>query len=303
MARQKRCRICKREGFIYLRHANLPLCKEHFIKRVLSVVQDTIRKFKMFSKKDIVLVAVSGGKDSLALWHILHQLGYKTEGLHIELGLGQFSEVSKQYSELFARKYELKLHLFSIKDELGSSIEELVKKSYEKPCSLCGTVKRYMLNKAARTLGLNIIATGHNLDDECARLLGNMLNWELDYIHRQYPVLPEEDGLAKKVKPLVFLSGKELQMYCEAESIEHTDLSCPYSKGARSLALLDIIEMIEEKYPATKIRFIRGFYKIRDRFIPTKQSKLHECASCGMPTASEKELCRFCRIKKRIKNE
>ncbi len=303
MARQKRCRICKREGFIHLRYANLPLCKEHFLSRTRSVVQDTIKKFKMFSKEQKVAVAVSGGKDSLALWHILSQLGYKTEGIHIELGLGEFSEVSKKISEEFAEKNGLKLHVFSLKKELGSTIDELVKKSYEKPCSICGTVKRYMLNKFSYEIGCRVLATGHNLDDESARLMGNILNWEEEYLYRQYPVLPEEEGMVKKVKPLIFLSRKELLKYCEAEQIPYVDVSCPHSKGARSLVLVDIMEMIEDRYPATKLRFVKGFYKIRERFAPAKKVELRRCVKCGMLTASNKELCRFCRIKERIEKD
>ncbi len=303
MTRLKRCRICKKEGYIYLRHANLPLCKEHFISRVHSVVQDTIKKYEMFSKKEKILVAVSGGKDSLALWHILKELGYDTEGFHIDLGLGEFSNVSKQISENFAEKHGIKLNIFSLEKELGSSMENIIEKSYEKPCSLCGTVKRHLMNKIAYEMGHKVIATGHNLDDEASRLLGNILSWQEEYLYRQYPVLPEEEVLVRKVKPLVFLSRKELLMYCKANEIEYADMSCPYSKGARSLVLLDVIEKIEERYPATKIRFVRGFYKLRERFKPSQYVELHKCPGCGIPTASEKELCRFCRIKERVKRD
>ncbi len=304
MARQKRCRICKREGFIHLRYANLPLCKEHFLSRTRSVVQDTIKKFKMFSKEQKVIVAVSGGKDSMALWHILAQLDYKVEGIHIDLGLREFSMISRKISEEFAETHGLKLHVFSLKEELGSTIDEIVKKSYEKPCSVCGTIKRYMLNRLTYEMGGSVLATGHNLDDESARLMGNILNWEEEYLYRQYPVLPEEEGMVKKVKPVVFLTRKELLKYCEAEQISYVDVSCPHSRGARSLVLLDIMEMIEDKYPATKLRFVKGFYKIREKFAPSKKVELHKCVKCGMLTASNKDLCRFCRIKERMeKNE
>ena len=302
MARQKRCRICKREAFIYLRYANLALCKEHFVNRTESVVQSAIHKFKMFSRKDKLLVAVSGGKDSLALWHIIDKLGYKADGIHIDLGLGEFSELSWEISKEFAKKHGFHLHLLSIKDELGTSINGLVKKRHEKPCSFCGAVKRYILNKVSYERGYDVLITGHNLDDESARLLGNILNWDEEYIYRQYPALPKEDKMVKKVKPLVFISRKELLLYCESEEIEYVKSGCPHSKGARSLVLTDIMEEIENKYPATKLRFIKGFYKLRNRFMPSEKVELYECPTCGMLTSSEK-LCRFCRIKDRIKHE
>jgi len=149
--------------------------------------------------------------------------------------------------------------------------------------------------------GYNVLLTGHNLDDETARLLGNLLNWDEEYIYRQYPVLPAEGRMVKKVKPLVFVSRNELIAYCEAEGIEYIKIGCPNSKGARSLFLTNVIDSIEEKYPATKLRFLRGFFKIRNYFHPHETVKLYECPACGMLTTSEK-LCRFCRIKNRIGN-
>lgn len=302
MARQKRCRICKKEAFIRLRYANLPLCKEHFVNRTESVVQDVINKFRMFSREDKLLMAVSGGKDSLALWHIIAKSGYNIDGVHINLGLGEFSNLSWEVSKNFAKQHGLKLHLLSIEDELGSSIDALVKKRHEKPCSFCGSIKRYILNKVSYEGGYDVLITGHNLDDESARLLGNVLNWDEEFIYRQSPVLPRQGKMVKKVKPLIFISRKELLAYCEAEEIRYTSLGCPHSTGARSLVLTDIMEKIENRYPATRLRFIKGFYKIRSRFRPVKKVVLYECPNCGMPTSSER-LCRFCRIKDRIRHE
>ena len=86
------CKICKSKGIrkkavIYLRHHRLALCKEHFIEWFEKQVQKSIREFKMFKREEEVLVAVSGGKDSLSLWLALHRLGYKTYGFHVSLGI------------------------------------------------------------------------------------------------------------------------------------------------------------------------------------------------------------------------
>ncbi len=302
MARQKKCRICKQEGFIHLRYANLPLCKKHFISRTESVVQSTINKFRMFSKKDRLLVAVSGGKDSLALWHIIEKLGFKADGLHIDLELGEFSKLSREISEQFSKTHRFYLNVISVKEELGGYIDDFVKIAYEKPCSLCGTVKRYILNKFAYENGYDVLLTGHNLDDETARLLGNLLIWDKDYVYRQYPVLPAEAKMVKKVKPLVFISRNELLAYCDAEHIEYVKITCPHSTGARSLVMVDILDQLENRYPATKLRFLKGFFKIRNLFESEREVNLYECHECGMTTTSEK-LCRFCRIKNRIKDK
>ncbi len=303
MARHKKCRICKKESFIYLRYANLPLCKEHFVERTESAVRRTIIKYRMFSQKDKILVAVSGGKDSLALWHIIGKLGYRADGIHIDLGIGDFSAESRKITERFAKEHGFRLNVVSIIEELGTTINEAVKGSHESPCSLCGSIKRYILNKWSYENGYSVLVTGHNLDDESARLLGNILTWNEDYLHRQFPVLPTEGKMIKKVKPLVFLTKEEILSYCEAEGIEYVKVRCPNSKGARSLFLADIMDKIEEEYPTTKLRFVRGFYdNIRKRFPRSSSLKFYECPKCGMLTASEKG-CRFCRLKERFSKQ
>ena len=63
------------------------------------------------------------------------------------------------------------------------------------PCGACGLSKRHLFNQVALDHGYDVVATGHNLDDEAAVLLGNVLQWEVGYLGRQYPVLPGRPGL------------------------------------------------------------------------------------------------------------
>ena len=65
-------------------------------------VEKAIKDFDMLSPTDRVLVAVSGGKDSLAVWDMLVELGYAADGLYIGLGIGDYSEESQRYTEAFA---------------------------------------------------------------------------------------------------------------------------------------------------------------------------------------------------------
>ena len=74
------------------------------------------------------------------------------------------------------------------------------------PCAACGTLKRHYFDRAARDGGFDVLATGHNLDDEAAVLLGNVLHWQTEYLGRQVPVLEERPGFPRKVKPLVRLA-------------------------------------------------------------------------------------------------
>ncbi len=291
-----RCTKCHNEASIYIRRHNTAFCKEHFIEYIYGQVEKAIKKYKMFEKNDQILVAVSGGKDSLTLWDILLSLGYKADGLHIDLGISEYSEKSREITQKFADSKNLKLYIISIKDLYGLGIKEIAHKNRKAPCATCGVIKRYIMNLAAKELKYDVIATGHNLDDESATLLGNILHWQIDYLKAQSPTLLEDEaGFARKVKPLYRVSEYETSAYCIMKKIEYIIDECPMSIDAQSLKYKDILNTIERDSPGTKEQFYFGFLeKGKLYFSPEKRDiKLSNCKICEQPTTSE--ICRFCR--------
>lgn len=294
-----RCNFCDKEAVLRLRHANLRLCPEHVVARVEKEAQKAIREFRMFSPGEKILVAVSGGKDSLGLWQILTKLGFRADGLYLDLGISGYSQRSREFAEAFARERGLLLHVVRVADEVGAGLDEIGQVLRGSPCSHCGTIKRYLMNRVAWEGGYGVVATGHNLDDEAAVLLGNTLRWDLEYLARQYPILPGGRKLVRKVKPLIYLSEREMVAYCLIEGIRYIYEECPHSRGARSLFLKDILNRLEDAAPSTKITFLKSFLRVHPIFPAPKEEELRDCPSCGMPTAAE-GVCRFCRIKERM---
>ncbi len=300
-----RCTICKAKGgkekaVVFLPHHRLALCRDHYIQWFEKRVEKTIKEFRMFSKKDRILVAVSGGKDSLTLWNVLTKLGYEADGFYIDLGIDQYSEDSKNLSLRFSERIGRPLHIISLKDEIAPI--PVIDKSTNKPaCSACGTAKRYYMNRYAKQLGYNIIATGHNLDDEVAVLFGNTLHWDIKYLKKQYPVLREEGGFIRKVKPLCKITEKESAMYAFFNDIEYIEYECPFSEGASSIEYKEILSKIEEKHPGTKLQFYTNFLKnmypiIKEHY--EKESQINICKICGEPSFSD--ICGMCRLKKAV---
>jgi tRNA(Ile)-lysidine synthase TilS/MesJ len=204
-----KCRRCNEKAVINMRQHKLALCKEHFLEWLPEQVERAIQKYAMFSRNDQILVAVSGGKDSLSLWDILHRLEYKADGLYIGLGIDggvNYSAESQRLTEQFANERGLHLHVVDFPQQYGISIPELAVRTHrgrDKPCSVCGLSKRHIMNKVTREGDYSILVTGHNLDDEAAVLFGNTLTWAGSYLVRQAPVLPaDRPGLARKAKPL-----------------------------------------------------------------------------------------------------
>ncbi len=297
-----KCVVCKDPAIIDVRRANANFCSDHFSKFCRDQTSKAIGEFDMLTPGDRVLVAVSGGKDSLAVWDILVGLGYQTDGLYVGLGIGEYSDTSGGYAHRFATDRGLNLIEVDLQGEYGYDIPNGAKAARRTPCSACGTSKRHLFDKAALEGGYDVLVTGHNLDDEAAVLFGNVLRWQTTYLARQMPVLPARNGFPKKVKPLVRLSERETAAYCIINGIDYVVDECPMAAGNRHLGYKDALNDIEVQSPGSKNEFYSGFLKrasqlFRDSISGSDDSGsdfLGRCERCGSP--SESELCAFCRL-------
>jgi uncharacterized protein (TIGR00269 family) len=269
----------------------------------------------MIEPGERVLVAVSGGKDSLALWDLLLELGHDAEGMTIELGIGDYSAASTEAAVRFADDRDLQLRRIDLRGDHGYDIPTAAAVTRRVPCSACGLSKRHLIDRAALEGGYDVVATGHNLDDEAAVLLGNVLHWHTEYLGRQRPVLDERAGPRRdahgrsgreggerafphKVKPLVRLAERETAAYCVLRGIDYIVEECPMAAGNRHLRYKEALAAIESGSPGAKQAFYFGFLaRAADRFAPevdAARSDLRPCARCGSPTTGE--VCAFCRL-------
>ncbi|HNM62825.1 MAG TPA: ATP-binding protein, partial [Nitrospira sp.] len=277
---------------------NAAFCKACFTTFVHEQVARAIKAFKMFTPEDRILVAVSGGKDSLALWHILLALGYQADALYVNLGIGAYSEEShrkvRHYADTVAASHGAKLLVHVVEQEAGAGIRELATILHRPTCSTCGTIKRYQFNRAAVEQEYDVMATGHNLDDEAARLLGNVLHWQNDYLDKQSPTLPASvEGFAKKVKPLCRLSEREIAAYAVVNRIDYIVEECPMAKGSKMILYKEVLNRLETESPGTKQRFYWGFLDKQTAPAPATESMaekdqrtLAPCDTCGQPTTA-----------------
>ena len=293
-----KCRICGKKPIIYMPQHRLALCREDFISWFERYTERTIKDFRMFTNEDRVLVTVSGGKDSLALWHVLRKLGYNADGFYLHLGIGEYSERSRRKVEEFAERLGAKVIVVDLVEELAG-VPELKKATSREACSVCGLVKRYNFNRVAKEYGYNVVATGHNLDDEASSLLANVINWNVKYLGRKYPVLEEEEGFVRKVKPFCKFTEKETALYALLNGIEFVEEECPYSEDASSIFYKEILNRIEEEFPGSKLRFYLEYLrKVYPRFREVEERELHRCKVCGEPSPSE--VCPVCKLKERV---
>jgi uncharacterized protein (TIGR00269 family) len=307
-----KCRKCENKASIHMRQHKLALCKEHYLEWVPEQTERFIKKYEMFTPDEKILVAVSGGKDSLSLWHILVKLGYQADGLYLGLGIDggiNYSHESQRLTEEFAARNNLKLHVVDIEKEYGQPIPVIAQRSHRgdgKPCAVCGLAKRHEMNRVGRDLGYDVLATGHNLDDEAAVLFGNTLNWSSEYLLRQGPVLHGTPGLARKVKPLCRFYEREMTAYAILSGIEYIYEECPFAEGSQSIFYKESLNQLETVRPGAKLIFYLNFLEAKksgNLFLEKKMemAHLHPCPKCGQPTSTP-DFCSFCRMIERTKD-
>ena len=300
-----KCRKCGQRATINMRQHKLALCEEHFLDWFVERTRRTIRKDGMFTADERVLVAVSGGKDSLSLWDVLLRLGYQADGLYIDLGIDGdpgYSHRSLEYARAFAAdRSEAHLHVVDVAAEYGETIPQVAQRKLRgrgKPCSVCGLIKRHEMNRIAQQHGYSVLATGHNLDDEVAVLLGNTLHWQVGYLARQAPVLEERDGLTRKVKPFCRLYEREVAAYAIVRGIDYIYEECPHVEGSTTLVYKQLLSRLEVESPGAKLQFYLGFLRARKEGLLANQPEpvtLNPCPVCGQPT-SVPGPCAFCRL-------
>jgi uncharacterized protein (TIGR00269 family) len=275
-----------------MRRHNATFCEGHFVEHVHRQVERTIHDYRMFTHEDHLLLGVSGGKDSLALW---------VDGVNIELGIDEYSTDGTNYSRRFAEERGLRLREVDLARDFGFTIPEAARSTSRNACSACGLSKRYILNDATVNHGYDVLVMGHNLDDEAATLLSNVTNWNMEYLARQRPVLPATtQGLARKVKPLIRVAERETAAYAIIRGIEYEVEECPLAGGNTLNKLKEYLDILEDRSIGSKQRLLFGFFdRGATAFQELEGPELSLCESCTAPTTGE--VCAFCRLVDRTK--
>ncbi|MCL2122530.1 MAG: TIGR00269 family protein [Desulfovibrionaceae bacterium] len=296
-----KCKVCKEPAVVALPSHHAGFCASCYLDFFARQVERGIRGQRLFTRADRVLVALSGGKDSLALALELTRQNYQITGVFVDLAIPGSSDMARRLVERFCARHGIELLVKDMAPE-GLAIP-LVRERLRRPvCSACGKIKRYWFNRTALEGRYAALATGHNLDDEIARLTSNTLRWDQAYLSDQGPLLEEEDGFARKVKPLWRLSEFETANYAFLRNIDHHHTPCPYSKGASFTTYKHVWQQLEEAMPGRKLDFYQGFLE-RGRPAFARQeaaagTELAPCGRCGYPTSAE--VCGVCRIKEAV---
>jgi len=307
------CNVCKRrEAFFFRPYSGEKLCRKCFVRSVEEKVRATIAKYKMLEFDDRIAVAVSGGKDSVSLMHVLVKMerDYPKASLvavTVDEGIKGYRDEALKIAAENCRKLGLEHHVVSFKKLYGYALDEIVKRLKQKgnggltPCAYCGVLRRKALNTVARKVKADKIATAHTLDDETQTILLNIFHGDVLRIAREKPVTDEtHPKLVQKVKPFCEIPEKETALYAYIRKIKFQSSPCPYASEALRNDIRTMLNRIEEKHSGMKFTIFKSIERIRpalDEFV--KKEGLRECSECGEPTTEK--ICKTCQMLRQIR--
>ncbi len=308
------CTLCKRRDAVYMRaYSGEKLCARCFYRSIEDKVRTTIAKYEMFKPTDKIMVAVSGGKDSVALLHMLAKIekAFPKASLcavTVDEGIRGYRDEALRFAISNCRELGINHAVTSFKKLYGYSLDEIVKITLEKgesakgltPCAYCGVLRRRALNLAARKAGVDKLATAHNLDDETQTILLNVLHGDALRIARVKPVLAEvHPNFVQRVKPMCEVPEKEIALYAYLKRIEFQSVPCPYAPTALRSDIRVMLNRMEEKHAGIKFTLVKSVERIRPALeAVAEEVKLQDCRECGEPTVGE--VCKPCQMLRKL---
>ncbi|ABC56741.1 MULTISPECIES: TIGR00269 family protein [Methanosphaera] len=298
---------------IHRKYNGQKLCSKCFRKSIEKQVLRTIKKEKLVTKGDKVLVGLSGGKDSVALLKILNILKEKNiitlEAVTIDEGISGYREEGIRIAKETAKALDIKHHIVSFKDKYNFTIDKIMEaeakcNDAQHACTYCGVFRRQIFNQVARDVNATKLATGHNLDDETQSIVMNYLEGNVNNMVRiGYKTLSQDKRFTQKIKPLRKIPEKEIGLYVLESGFEvHFD-GCPYAHESFRMEIGDFIRETTLKHPTIMYSILNGFEKIKPaikkEYMANHTGKPNgTCKKCGEPASQD--ICKSCKFLEKI---
>lgn len=302
------CTACKtNEAFFHRPYSGETLCKKCFAQSIEAKVRSTITRHQMLRFDDRLAVAVSGGKDSISLLHIMAKIRKfrpKTQLLAVTVdeGINGYRDEALKIAKENCQKLMVPHSVVSFRELFGFTLDEIIARARERgmmeltSCAYCGVLRRRALNVAARQVGANKIATAHTLDDEAQTIVMNIFRGDIARLSKEKPVTSEVHPLlVQKIKPFCEIPEKESALYAYVKKVSFQGVPCPYAAEALRNDIRGMINRMEEKHAGTKFTILKTMERLRPAIEETAcKEAFTTCSECGEPSAQK--LCKTCEL-------
>jgi uncharacterized protein (TIGR00269 family) len=298
------CSKCGQPAVYLRRYTGERLCTSCLVDTTVDRVRRTINRLKMLQENDRIAVAISGGKDSAVLLSVLNKIEEKYPDselipVTIDEGIAGYRDRALHSAHKLTDSLGLKLRVFSFSDLFGQSLDKIVKLRDDSAlgaCSYCGVLRRRALNQAAEDLGADVVATGHNMDDEAQTIVMNIMRGDSRRIARtNVPRARSIEGLVPRVKPMAELSERDIVAYSHVLELPYHDVPCPYAEQAYRNDVRMFLNKMEHRRPGTLLAILRSGEAISEVFYEVSQGwEITRCEKCGAPSPSK--ICKACEL-------
>jgi uncharacterized protein (TIGR00269 family) len=278
-------------------------------------VQKTLTRYKMLKRTDKIAIGVSGGKDSIALLHLLNNIekdfpDSELVAITIDEGIEIYREEGLFYAKKHVEELKLKHHIYSFEKDFGYNLDDILNILGERgkereygACSYCGILRRKILNKAAKDIGADVLVTAHNLEDEVETILLNIIRGDIQRLARLDP-RPRKihKSLVPRVKPFRATPQAEIVLYCALNNLQYQEMPCPHAVEAYRGEVREFVFKTQERQPMLSFNILRGYDKLL-ALMKTAKPKgiLKDCENCGEATSGN--LCKSCWLKKQLESK
>ncbi|MBR9700602.1 TIGR00269 family protein [Candidatus Woesearchaeota archaeon] len=265
-------------------------CKHHFVADFETKVRKTIEDNNLIKSGEKIAVACSGGKDSLTVLTILKKLYGEVTAVAIDEGIADYREHTLVDLKKVCDEQKIPLIIKSFKDFSGHTLDQALKKKDFHPCGLCGAFRKHLLLLA--TKDFDVVATGHNMDDEAQSVLMNLCKGNTEVLWRTGPVSGAgAKGFVKRVKPLYFCTEKEVMTYAYLNGLTTKFTECPNIHGAYRDILRNALNDYEKDHRGAKRQIVDKFLKMKGKK-NFEKTDINSCNNCGEPCSQD--ICKAC---------
>ena len=251
----------------------------------------------MIKNDELVVVGVSGGKDSLVLLSILKKMSethnFKIIAVTIDEGIPGYRDEALEIVKNFCTKLDVEFRTYSYKELYDVTLSESLELRDEEKttsCSICGIFRRRALDHAAKELNADVIATGHNLDDTLQTFLINTLSGDANKIGWMNP--DNESKQIRKIKPLCEIYESEIVFYAFTNNLPFQSEPCPHMNEGIRTEIREFLNSIEDQHSGIKNNMYRSILKISDIMKDASFKEKRICSNCGNECSGK--ICAVC---------
>ena len=299
-----KCDRCQNQAVYIRKYSGEKLCSHCFSNSILRKTAKTISKYKMIKNNELVAVAVSGGKDSLALLKIMQNMSsthnFKIKVITIDEGIQGYRNEALEIVKKFCNELKVEYKVYSYKELFELTLDDAIQlRENEKTssCSICGTLRRRAIDFAAKDIGATVIATGHNLDDTLQTFVINMLSGDTNKIGWMDPDTSSNN--LRKIKPFCEIYESEIVFYAFTNKIPFQSEPCPHMNEGIRTEIREFLNSLENKHSGIKNNLYQSIMKVSEIVKNSNYKQKTTCKKCGSECTGD--VCAVCNVVLRLK--